>query len=133
MYYADFSESQKLQMIEELLNYQNDKSLSALPVQCYNPKISKVYTGVVTEYSLQVEALFLINQIYFEDPYIYSPFPLLLDKNTNTLNEEKTIQTAFKSYRIWYNKIRSIGIVASREQHIAPLDKNIVWYSGSSW
>lgn len=133
MYYAGFSEYKKLQMMEELLKYQNDKSLSALPVRCYNPKISKVYSGVIKDYSLQVEALFLINQIYFDDPYMYSPFPLLLNKNANTINEEKTIQTAFKLYKNWYNKIKSIGIAESRKQRIFPLDKNIVWYSGRSW
>src|ERR1700733_7966209 len=72
-----------LKTIGELLEYEDDKRLCALQIWNYNPAKSKIYLGKDKSYSVQVEALFIINQLVYSNPFNYAAYPILVDRRTN--------------------------------------------------
>jgi hypothetical protein len=125
------SDKDTLAMIGELLKFEGDKRVCYLRISNYNLLSSQLYMGGLTKYSLQVEALFLINQLYFEKPFNYSPYPLLFDKihNTYASINEVSVYSAYKAYKIWYEKIKKLGLKRAKKENIDPLkDTWIRWY-----
>lgn len=123
-----FTEREKILMIEELLRYEKDTSGSAMAVTCYNPKISQYYIGNIQSYTLQVEALYLINIIAFQDPFNYAPYPLLIDKKSGKINTGDIISQSYKSYKKWLNRVKDMGLQSAETNDIRPLSGNISWY-----
>ncbi len=66
-----YNETDTLAMIEELLKFEGDIRICALPIICYNPKISQLYLNTEKRYSIQLEALFIINQLFFTERIQY--------------------------------------------------------------
>ena len=102
-----------LKAIKELLLLEGDIRLCAFPVINYCPARSQLYRGSCRNYSIQVEALFIINQLVFRAPFIYSSFPILVDRNTNI---ESSIsgsikKKTFTAYKKWYKRIQKKHIV----------------------
>lgn len=132
---SNFSEEQKLQMIAELLNFKDDKRLCIYPVSNYNPKLSQIYNGTEKDYSLQVEALFLINQIFFEKPFYYSPMPVLVNSE-NSIEEAingKNISDAYLAYESWYQDVKKSGFERAKKDKNYPLSKiGISWIYGNN-
>jgi hypothetical protein len=120
-----------LQAIEQLLLLEGDERLCSLPIQSYNPLRSQIYLGACKDYSIQVEALFIINQLVLKKPFNYSSYPILVDK---TSKEEASVggsvvRKAFIAYKDWYYKIHKLGIGKIEENEIMPLDdSSIKWY-----
>lgn len=120
----------KLKMIENLLRYEGDSTSCSLRIKCYEPKISQLFYSSDSTYSIQMEALFIINQLFFDQPFIYSPYPILKDVssgNLSTTNNE-IIHNAYKEYRQWFDKIKEIGISNAQKQKLEPLNSLIRWY-----
>jgi hypothetical protein len=118
--------------IKDLLAMEGDKRLCALPIMEYNPIRSEMYLGKSRNYSIQVEALFIINQIVLKKPFLYSSCPILMNKATKRQASisGKIIREAFKKYREWLVRIMKSGeINRIEETGDMPLaGSKIQWY-----
>lgn len=120
-----------LKAIGELLKYEGDRRICALPICGYGPARSQIYLGQDTDYSIQVEALFIINQLVYLKPFNYSPYPILVDKRTNKAYSAAgiAIPMAFQAYHKWYQLLEEKGIAYIREKSIMPLDGSLIkWF-----
>ena len=126
-----FKNIDTIEAIKDLLAYQGDLRINYIPVVNYDLEQSRIYWGKCRNYSIQVEALFLINQLIFDHPYHYSSYPVLVKRDTN---EESSISgdivcKAFAEYRKWYEQMKKIGIYKIKTEKIMPLDNSgISWY-----
>jgi hypothetical protein len=129
IYVSEYDEEEKIEMINELLKLKNDERLCVLGVSNYSPIVSQLYLKNERDYSLQLEALFLINQIFFDKPFEYSPIPILIngDNKEETINGE-TIEKAYQSYIEWFNEIKVKGIEYALKNKNYPLKG-----SGINW
>jgi hypothetical protein len=120
-----------LQAIKELLKYRDDKRICAFVITCYNPARSQIYLDKNKNYSLQVEALYIINQLILSKPFNYAAYPILVDKNSNSTSSVSgvPISNAFSAYKRWYKLLKEKGISQVRDKSIMPLDGSSVrWY-----
>jgi len=127
---SSYNKKEKLKMIKELLAFKNDKRVCAYPVANYNPLLSTVYSGGNTKYSIQLEALFLINQIILIKPFNYSPMPVLIDNKTKKEGAIKgeIIDEAYKGYEKWLKEVEVKGLGYLLENRIYPLnDSEVSW------
>jgi hypothetical protein len=120
-----------IRLIEDLLSFEGDTSICVIPIRCYDPKLSQVYMGNLKDYSIQTEALFLINQLYFDKPFHYSPYPIL--KNIESSKEEsidgEIIKLAYTAYKQWFVNVKKVGLKEAKKQDIDPLGGYpIKWY-----
>lgn len=124
-------EKEKIALIEELLSFKGDERLCGIRKTCYNISAFQLDTGTEKHYSIQVQALFLINQIYLETPFNYSAYPVLKNRKWGkSAIKGPLIDAAFKSYEKWFRKIKRIGIVKARAKEVMPLDMThlrIIW------
>ncbi|NIG56499.1 hypothetical protein [Chitinophaga sp. Cy-1792] len=120
-----------MRAIAELLTFQGDTRICTLPVVGHNMFSSQLYMGKLENYSIQVEALFLINQLVLERPFNYSDYPVLVDKASGkeaTISGD-IIDRAFEAYRNWYALISKVGLEKIRANNIYPLDgTNLKWH-----
>lgn len=126
-----YSIADTLSMIEELLKFEGDARHCVVPIRCYNPAISQLYTRKEEHYSLQLEALFMINQLYFKEPFKFSPFPVLIDQNTREYSTVSghILKLAYNSYRVWFKKVRKEGLDRARNENLEPLtETSIAWW-----
>lgn len=120
-----------LKAVKELLGYKGDTRLCGLTIVNNNPSRSQVYMGKNQNYSLQIEALYLINQLIYKEPFNYSSMPLLYDRNTHKIFTVSGtgVSKAFAAYEKWYKKMKTIGIAQIQKTSIMPLDESSVrWY-----
>jgi len=119
-----------LELIKELLELEGDDRICAIPVQCYNPLVSRIYGGSKS-YSIQIEALFIINQLYFSKPFFYSPYPVLsnLESGASESVNGPNVELAYRYYKEWYKTIKEIGLAKARAMNIEPLNGcKVQWY-----
>ena len=125
------SDSAKIKLMEELLRYEGDTSICALPIMCYDMRRSQTCNLPSREYSIQVEALFLINLIYFDEPYFYSSFPVLVNRKTDQQEAIRGngINLAYKLYKEWLEKVKRLGWAKAQETKVYPFDaySNVRW------
>lgn len=115
--------------IGELLALKGNKRICALPIMSYNPLSSQIYMGTNRIYSIQVEALFIINQLILEKPFFYSSYPILVDRSDNSEASVSgyIIDKAFQAYSNWYKSLKKIGM--QKVSKSMPLDgTSIRWY-----
>jgi len=120
-----------LKAIKELLLLEGDIRLCSFPITNYNSRRSQIYLGDCKDYSIQVEALFIINQLILKNPFNYSSYPILMDRSTKKESSisGSIIKKAFKAYKEWYRKINKIGIDRSESEEMMPLyGSQIKWY-----
>lgn len=130
--FSKFNTYQKLKMIEELLEYKGDIRICSVAPMCYNGKYAKgTEVSNIKYYSIQVEALFLINQIYFNDPFEYSPYPILIENNGKLeAIDGKIVSMTYQCYEEWAKQIKKMGIENANTQKLVPIKKGfpIQWY-----
>jgi hypothetical protein len=122
------NDTSKIELIGELLSFSGDTSFSSMPMMCRDLRISTTIDSR-TRYQIQVEALYLINYIYF-NKWEVSPFPILVRKygGEDTYNSPEVVKQAYLAYSKWYAKIRKIGLSESLAQGIKPLeDGDVLW------
>jgi hypothetical protein len=127
--FKSYSDKEKIAMIQELLLFQGDTNRCVLRIAGYNPLKSQIYAGNNRNYTLQMEALFIINQIYFKDPFKYSSYPIIYNKKTKKylVGNEIEMQNVYKLYLNWFKKIKNIEI--DNFQSLTPLDgSEYEWY-----
>lgn len=123
----------KLEIIKELLEFEKDTSRCCLRVSGY------VYSGMEgckgsphsTYFTIQVDALFMINRLCFSRlTDLYSCHPVLYD----TLEQEEIntrpdlIAEVYKKYRKWYQECKAKGYIG---KYFPFNDGRYVWYAGS--
>ena len=112
--------------------YQGDTSICAINTKGYNISRSQSTPDGCEKYSIQVEALFIINRILFDDPYAYSSFPVL-KKNDSSAAESidgNLIKEAYKSYHDWLEYAKKNGFNNTLKDAIYPLKSSnpVRWY-----
>jgi len=123
-----------LKAIGELLKHEGDTSVCFGKIKNYGSgKYGRRYTGIdgPQKYSIQVEALYLINQFYFRDPFVYSSVPVLVNRKDKTVHTTNgaTVSKAYQAYKKWYEKLKLKGLEKSRKKNINPLDScDIIWW-----
>lgn len=118
-YHLDFlkgvNDKIKLDIIGMLLNYQDDTSMCCLKVQYYSFNGNEGCRGKVenvNRYTIQVDALFIINRLVWPKLMeLYSCSPILYD---NKLKKEinsnpKKIKIVFVAYKKWYEQCKAKG------------------------
>lgn len=104
--YSNLKPSDKIKMIQELLRFENDTRICSDNIMNYNPA-AQMYTGP-KEYSIQVEALFIINQLYFDYPFSFSPVPALVsDSNEVETIDGELIYKTYNIYKKWFVKLKN--------------------------
>ncbi len=88
--------------------------------------------------STQVEALFIINLLFFckkQNPLFYSPNPIIGHKLLKKTESEKgfIIKMAYLKYNIWYRKIKIIGIENAIRYKIYPFNNSFLYWSMSAY
>jgi hypothetical protein len=125
-----------IKVIEELLSYEDDDRLCSTLISSYNEVgqcSSNLYLGIEKRYSIQVEALYIINQIVFEEPCIfhYMSNPVLKDLKTGNLQSIRgeIIVKAYQSYKKWFEKVKNSSLQEILRKNEFPLDNSgIIWY-----
>jgi hypothetical protein len=123
----------KLKIIEKLLSFKNDTMTACLPVRSYG------YNGIentcqgnprTKRFSVQVEALYLINQLAFPNASsFYYCFPVIIDCRTNKeVNDDlQAVKSLYEIYETWYSEIKRTGKIDGD----FPFNTiNYKWYGG---
>ncbi|MFT3993620.1 MAG: hypothetical protein QM660_04885 [Dysgonomonas sp.] len=123
-----YSNEDKIKILEELLEYGKDTSLSGKKVRWYGKGIEGKKPESVS-YTLQVEALYIITLLTTSNyaPY-YSPYPVLIDSTTGKeiTDNQKEINKVYKIYCDWVKKNKKTGFKNFRP----PLYKSkYSWYA----
>ena len=120
----NYSPTEKQEMISELLRYRGDKRKSDFIVN-HNRNLSKFYLGYRKRTTIEIQALFLINQIYFDNPFYYSPYEMLVDKDKREiLGDQNALSSVYSYYSKWYKKVKKLGLNEAKKQNIKPLDES---------
>jgi|694.fasta_scaffold41445_4 hypothetical protein len=126
-------DSVKLLIVGKLLTYENDTSLCCMNV------VSRSFNGIegcsakpkgVDRYTVQVDALFMINRLCWPRTMeLYSCTPVLYDnKLMKAINDEQEkIKYVFAEYKKWYVECKAIGRVP---KYFPFNDGRYVWYGG---
>lgn len=131
--FIDFPDSIKLKIIGSLLEYENDTSLCCMSV------INRSFNGIegcggrpkgVNRYTIQVDALFMINRLCWPKLMeLYSCTPVLYDNRLNkSINDDqKKIRLVFGSYVKWYKECVKKGQIG---KYFPFNDGRYTWYGG---
>lgn len=122
-----FSNDDIEKMIEELLTFKGDTRKCFMKISCAE---EVELPQNITHYSLQLEALYIINSIFFDNYIDYSPCPILTNtKGDIATTDEVLITAAFEAYEKWFEAIKVIGIGDARAEKINPLaGLDIKWF-----
>lgn len=93
--------------IKELLDCKGDTRICGVPVMLANPS----YKGNKRYFSVQVQALYMIEQLLYPWDYDRHPHPVLCDGNTGKYMsmDEKGITRLFDAYIQWYEKVKTLS------------------------
>ncbi|WP_461788834.1 hypothetical protein [Pedobacter sp.] len=125
--FSEYSNDEKIEILEELLSFEGDTSICAKEVCNYG---SKFYKRPLTKfYTTQIDALYLFTVLTVASySPNYCPFPVLYDNQTGEEinNDQKKISKIFEIYRKWLKENKSKGFV----NYNVPLrDKRFEWFS----
>ena len=113
-----------VEIVHELLSLRGDKRTCYLPLKNYNKLSSQIIAG---NYTIEIEALFLINQFYLGKDFInYSPIAKI-DSKCDLDNSVK-VELAFKNYNEWFNIIKKYGINYAKRKGIMPLKDDCIYW-----
>ncbi|WP_299125898.1 hypothetical protein [uncultured Tenacibaculum sp.] len=119
---TSLSENEKIELIEELLKYKGNNRVSKPFILCYNKNLSQMYLGNIKNTTVEIEALLFINQLYFDNPFYYSPYPIIIDSNQKAINNnQKAMDSVYNSYIKWFEIIKKKGINKAKRENILPL------------
>ena len=134
-----------INVISDLLSFEGDTDLCFIPVGrhvYYIHEVKKgdgsaigcnnIYSGTLQDYSIQVEALFMINWLYFNAPCFQSEFPVLVHAETGETEtiDGELIKMAYQAYKQWFEKVKEIGIKEAKRQKIHPLAGTPIRWEG---
>lgn len=77
--------------------------------------------------TVEIAALNAISEIYYQNRN-HANAIVLVDKDRRQ-NTKESIETAYKSYEAWFEKVKKIGLEEARKQKLDPLaDSGVEWY-----
>ncbi|MDF7815207.1 hypothetical protein [Hymenobacter sp. YC55] len=120
-----------LQAIAHLLAFEHDTRRCGLPIMCWeNLESSKIYEEAEREYSIQVEALFLINQLYYRAPFRFACYPALSDQTGQVQSiDGSVVHRAYQAYRAWFKRLKPADFAKPDGIKPDPLaNSGIRWY-----
>lgn len=131
--FINLPDSIKLLIIGKLLAYENDTSLCCMNV------VNRSFNGTegcrgkpkgVDRYTIQVDALFMINRLCWpRSMELYSCTPVLYDnKLMKSINDDQgKIKYVFAEYKKWYEECKTLGRIPT---YFPFNDGQFVWYGG---
>lgn len=119
-----------IQAIEHLLAFEHDTRHCGLPIMCYSLESSQLYLETERTYSIQVEALFLINQLYYRAPFLHAAYPVLRDDKGQVQSlDGPVVQRAYHAYRAWLKQLKKEDFAKADFAKPNPLaNSGIHWY-----
>lgn len=130
----------KISIIEELLKFKSNSNSVCFKTFTYHSNFDTVNSKF---YTLQIDALYLINVLCFDYYSInYSPCPVLYDTTTNEEinNNQSKLKEVFKIYEEWFEKNKtnkftnfSFPLVGTKFQWKYGLQKNIFFNHLPNW
>jgi len=124
-------DSIKLEIVRQLLTFENDTSLCCYLVQelPYDGNDGRCGCPIGREYRIQIDALFIINAICFDMSRSYSCVPMIMDTVTGKcVNEDAVaIKEEYHKYRVWYNECLKAGKI---DKHFPFNEGRYVWKNG---
>lgn len=98
----NISSTTRIMIIKELIStFENDTSTCCIKVCNYSK--TKKENPISSNYSLQIESLYIINLLVFGDKAVYfAPFPVLIKGDTLEVNNDKSeILNVYETYKDW--------------------------------
>jgi len=132
-FFITVSDSSKLILIAKLLNYESDTARCCLDATSWSFNGIEGCRGMpktVKHYTLQVDALFIINRLCWPKLMeLYSCSPVLYDKKTKKeINSDREkIRCVFQDYKKWYVECKAKGIIP---RYFPFNDGRYVWCGG---
>lgn len=132
-FFIGLSDSSKLILIDELLKYESDTARCCLDATSWSFNGIEGCRGKpknVKHYTLQVDALFMINRLCWSKLMeLYSCSPVLYDnKLKKEINSDpEKIKCVFKDYKKWYAECKAKGRIP---KYFPFNDGRYVWYGG---
>ncbi|WP_280647317.1 MULTISPECIES: hypothetical protein [unclassified Dysgonomonas] len=128
--FSKYSNEDRITILEELLQYEDDTDLSGKKVIRYGFADANTPKPKTKSYTIQTEALYLITLLTMsESAMTYSPFPVLINKSTGKeiTNDQKEIKRVFRIYKRWVKENKKKGFVDFEP----PLNNSkYKWYKG---
>lgn len=126
--FNEYSNENKIKILEELLEYERDIDLSGRKVTRYGYVKDGTPKPQTKSYPIQVEALYIITLLSMGNfaPY-YCPYPVLINNKTGKEinNNPKELNKVYNIYRKWIDKNKKTGF----KDFLPPLYKsNYSWY-----
>lgn len=126
--FNEYSNKNKIKILEELLEYEKDTDLSGRKVTRYGYVKEGTPKPKTESYNIQVEVLYIITLLSMSNfaPY-YSPYPVLINNKTGKeINDNsKELKKVYKIYRKWFKENKKTGF----KNFLPPLYKsNYSWY-----
>jgi hypothetical protein len=122
-------------ILEELLKFEGDERICSVKIITYSGYLCNPHLYLKSEkkYSLQVEALFIINQLLFNESCVFSYVsnPVLKERASKKYESIKgeIINRTYQAYKEWFKKAKIEGYSTLLQNHIYPLrDTGITWY-----
>lgn len=125
-----YSNEDKIKILEELLEYENDTDLSGTKVAKYGFINAGTALPKTVSYTLQTEALYIITLLAMsESSPAYCPYPVLINTKTNKEinNYQKQLKKVFGIYKKWIKDNKKNGFVNFKPPLIGT---NYKWYGG---
>lgn len=130
--FSSMSPKTRIEIAEALLTLDGDLSVCALLALEYSPIKSRLFYSLSKRtYSIQLEALFIVNMLCIEDHLMYSSYPLLQNHETKEFlfGFEEEMSDVFAHYRNWLAKVKTLGLESINKKKIYPLDDSpYSWY-----
>lgn len=128
--FDQYSNEDKIKILEELLQYESDIDLSGKKV-CWYGSGERGRKPKTVSYTIQTEALYIITLLSMSNfaPY-YCPYPVLVNDKTGKEinNNQKELKKVFKIYREWIKRNKKTGF----KNFQPPLYKtNYQWYESN--
>jgi len=117
-------EANILEAIDCLLKLEGDKRVAKFGGAAH-PRVSRIFDEMS---KVEVAALYYISYLFYQK-WDHSNAVFLVDKQADKLNTEEAIKEAYRLYREWFQKVKTIGLSNARAAKLDPLTgSNIRWY-----
>jgi hypothetical protein len=127
---ASLSEAEKLQAIECFLTLENDLGPAA-----FGGAVRMDISQTFAPPHVNLAALYAISYVY-SGRYDHAAAVALRGEGASTTNssgnyvtKSAAVRKAYSSYRVWFAKVRQLGITRAREKGLQPLEgSGLTWY-----
>jgi len=120
---VELNEENFLKAVECLLALRGRISSSRFPSAVVSSTLSRRFPSP----TIEIASLYYISFLYY-DNQAHCRAIVLVDKDGNQ-NTKESIETAYKAYQSWFEKVKEIGLEKAGEQKLDPLaGTDVRWY-----